>query len=218
MEAMPLKARQAALTFFTLRMAAETPEIAKQLGDEYGKPPEQRDPDKIDKLLADAIQNIGFTAAGGVGLKRGLTPTEPPAKVQVQWREVQSPSRDVKPQAPEAKPQAEQPVKSPPARRPYSDFQDHPSVGPGKNFTQSQKAKILAANQDRNNGALKDDKTGEPLVRAQKSQKGVTPPGNEAHIDHVDPRSKGGSNSFKNAEVRSRANNLRKSDKTDGDL
>ena len=44
MEAMPLKARQAALTFFTLRMAAETPEIAKQLGDEYGKPPVHRAP------------------------------------------------------------------------------------------------------------------------------------------------------------------------------
>jgi filamentous hemagglutinin len=94
MAAIPAQLQQAALATFTLRMAAETPEIARQLGEEYGKPPEQRDPDKIDKLLADAIQTIGFTAAGGVGLKRGLTPKEPPPKTPVQWREIQKPSQE----------------------------------------------------------------------------------------------------------------------------
>ena len=43
-------------------------------------------------------------------------------------------------------------------------------------------------------------------------QNGVTPPDNEAHVDHRYPRSKGGSNSYDNLDVRSRRNNLRKSD------
>ena len=34
------------------------------------------------------------------------------------------------------------------------------------------------------------------------------PPDNEAHVDHVIPKSKGGTNTFENAEVRSRAWNL----------
>jgi hypothetical protein len=95
---------------------------------------------------------------------------------------------------------------------PYSHLPDHPSVGPGKNFTQSQKKKFLAENEKANGGTLKDDVTGEDLVRPQQHQKGVRPPDNEAHIDHVDPRSKGGANSSGNAHVRSRKNNLEKSD------
>jgi len=102
-----------------------------------------------------------------------------------------------------------------PDSKPYAHLEDHPSVGPGKDFTQTQKAKILDANQQQNGGVLRDDRTGEQLVKPQKSQKGVTPPVNEAHVDHVYPKSKGGSNSFGNAEVRSRANNLAKSNKTD---
>ena len=95
---------------------------------------------------------------------------------------------------------------------PYSHLPDHSSVGPGKNFTQSQKKKFLAENERANNGSLKDDVTGEVLVRPQKHTKGVRPPDNEAHIDHVDPKSKGGANSSSNAQVRSRKNNLEKSD------
>jgi len=88
----------------------------------------------------------------------------------------------------------------------------HPSVGPGKDFTQSQKQKILKENESRG-GGLTDDRTGESVVRTEQHQKGVTPPSNEAHVDHVVPKSKGGSNSFGNAEVRSRENNLRKGNK-----
>lgn len=96
---------------------------------------------------------------------------------------------------------------------PYSHLKDHPSVGAGKDFTTSQKKKILSENEKINNGVLRDDVDGTPLVRAQQHKKGVTPPGNEAHIDHVTPRSKGGPNSFSNAHVRSRKNNIEKSDK-----
>ncbi|NNM55096.1 MAG: hypothetical protein HKM05_10285 [Spirochaetales bacterium] len=41
----------------------------------------------------------------------------------------------------------------------------------------------------------------------------MTPPKNEAQIDHVYPKSKGGTNSGANAAVHSRENNAKKSDK-----
>ena len=44
-------------------------------------------------------------------------------------------------------------------------------------------------------------------------QKGVTPPVNEAHVDHVTAKAKGGENSSANAQVLSREENLSKSDK-----
>ena len=85
-------------------------------------------------------------------------------------------------------------------------------MGPYKDFTQTQKKNILSENEARNNGVILDDRTGEVLVRPEQSQKGVTPPPNEAQIDHVYPKSQGGPNSYANAEVRSRANNIDKSD------
>ncbi|MDI1429920.1 hypothetical protein [Polyangium sorediatum] len=98
---------------------------------------------------------------------------------------------------------------------PYSHLKDHPSVGPGKDYTKRQKQMFLAENEARNTGTLKDDRTGEPLVRPQKHQKGVSPPENEAHVDHRHPRSKDGPNSAANADVRSRVNNLQKGSKTE---
>jgi len=96
---------------------------------------------------------------------------------------------------------------------PYGHLNEPTSAGPGKKFTQAQKQKIRAENQARNGGVLRDDSTGEALVQPQKSQRGVTPPTNEAQVDHVYPRSEGGPNSYSNAEVRSRTNNIRKSNK-----
>ena len=90
----------------------------------------------------------------------------------------------------------------------YSHLPDHPSVGPGKPYTQSAKEKILQENMQRNGGVLRSDMSGEPLVRAQRHQRGVTPPSNEAHVDHIIERSAGGSNSFGNARVLSREENL----------
>ncbi|MGA2278901.1 MAG: HNH endonuclease signature motif containing protein [Verrucomicrobiota bacterium] len=40
----------------------------------------------------------------------------------------------------------------------------------------------------------------------------MTPPANEAHVDHITPKAKGGSNSYKNAQVLTREENLKKSD------
>lgn len=67
--------------------------------------------------------------------------------------------------------------------------------------------------QNGRDGQLKDDRDGTPLVPAQKHRRGVTPPDNEAQIDHVVPASKGGTNDYGNLRVRSRQANLKKGDR-----
>lgn len=63
----------------------------------------------------------------------------------------------------------------------------------------------------RNNGQLRSDKTGKLLEQPQKSMKGVTPPKNEAQIDHIVAKANGGANSFSNAQVIERSANIAKS-------
>ena len=67
-----------------------------------------------------------------------------------------------------------------PKRRSVTNLTDSPSVGPGKNFTQTQKANIYQENMANNGGVLRSDLNGEELVMPSKSVKGVTPPTNEA--------------------------------------
>jgi filamentous hemagglutinin len=66
---------------------------------------------------------------------------------------------------------------------------------------------MMAANRERNGGVLVDDEDGQPLVPAEQSKKGVTPPPNEAAVDHYIPRSKDGPNSYKNAQIIARKRN-----------
>jgi RHS repeat-associated protein len=102
---------------------------------------------------------------------------------------------------------------------PYSHLEDPPNVGPDKPFDAKQKENIYEENRKRNGGILRDDDTGEPLEKPQKSRRGVTPPPNEAQIDHINPRKPAdpnvppGTNSYKNAKVISRKRNRAKSNK-----
>ncbi len=95
---------------------------------------------------------------------------------------------------------------------PYAHLEDPPTVGPGKLFTPAQKKNIVGENVAANEGVPKSDLSGTVGVAAQKSVKGVTPPPNEVQVDHIVPRSKGGSNSYSNAQVLTREENRKKSD------
>ena len=96
---------------------------------------------------------------------------------------------------------------------PYSYLEDSASVADGKSFTAAQKKKIIEENMKKNGGVIKSDLSGEVLVPATKSTKGVTPNPSEVNIDHIFPKSAGGSNSYSNAQVLSRAENIAKSNK-----
>ena len=70
-----------------------------------------------------------------------------------------------------------------------------------------------------NGGQLKSDLSGLVLISPGKSLPGVTPPANEAQIDHIIPKNpsssnvNSGSNSYSNAQVLSRQENRLKSNK-----
>lgn len=95
----------------------------------------------------------------------------------------------------------------------YSHLKDHKSVGPGKPFTQAQKKNILNENMKRNGGVIRSDKSGKILDTPTQSKKGVKANMNQAEIDHVKAKSKDGSNSYKNAQVLSKEENLDKLNK-----
>ncbi len=60
-----------------------------------------------------------------------------------------------------------------PKAGPYSHLEDHPSVGPGKDFTDAQKRNILNAIRARNAGVLRSDESGTQGVAPQQSKKGL---------------------------------------------
>ncbi len=83
----------------------------------------------------------------------------------------------------------------------------------GKDFTKSGKDKVRNDNASKNDGQMKCENCGQDVVPPKQHQKGVTPPSNEAHVDHIDPKSKGGAGSPENGQVLCRTCNLDKSNK-----
>ncbi len=95
---------------------------------------------------------------------------------------------------------------------PYSHLQDPADVGPSKDFTPEQKAKVIEENMKRNGGVVRSDVSGKVLTKPAKSKKGITPDPNEWQLDHIIPKSKGGTNSYSNIQVLSRQENRTKWD------
>ena len=91
----------------------------------------------------------------------------------------------------------------------YSNLEDSKFVGPEKDYTRAQKKTIINENKRRNGGVIVDDYDGQKLDKAVQSKKGIKANMNQAEVHHHEPKSLGGSNSYKNARVTSKRNNLK---------
>ncbi len=83
----------------------------------------------------------------------------------------------------------------------------------GKSFTRTGRALVKEKNAAKNDGKNHCESCGVETVPGKKHEKGVTPPANEAHVDHVIPKAKGGPGEPDNGQVLCRECNLVKSDK-----
>lgn len=76
--ALPRAVQRTVALVFAGRMAKQTPEIARQLGDEFGKPEGERDTKKIFRLITEGAGTMGLTALAG---KVGLSPERVPLQL-----------------------------------------------------------------------------------------------------------------------------------------
>ncbi|HET8685732.1 MAG TPA: HNH endonuclease [Methanosarcina sp.] len=83
----------------------------------------------------------------------------------------------------------------------------------GKPFTPKEKQKVIEANKEKNNGTTVCENCGTNTTKPEQSKKGVTPPKTDTQVDHVKPKSKGGSGTADNGQVLCRDCNIKKSDK-----
>ena len=92
----------------------------------------------------------------------------------------------------------------------YSDLKEPKNVGDGKKTTPSQRQRIMEENKNQNGGSMKSDGDGRTLNPPKQNKKAEKVDMNQAEVDHVKARSKGGSNSNSNQRLISKEENLRK--------
>lgn len=92
----------------------------------------------------------------------------------------------------------------------YTSVKDPKNLNASTKPTPRQVKEMKAINREHNGGVLRDDVTGEVMTDSQKSAKGVTPPSNEAQVDHKESVKNGGTRTNSNLELRTRKNNRNK--------
>jgi hypothetical protein len=78
----------------------------------------------------------------------------------------------------------------------------------GKDFTKAGKDAVKDLNAAENGGKMKCTTCGADVESGVKHETGVTPPDNEAHVDHIKKKREGGSGTPKNGRVRCRKCNI----------
>lgn len=81
----------------------------------------------------------------------------------------------------------------------------------GKDFSKREKEKVIEANRQKNDGKVVCEECKVETTKPEQSQKGVTPPKTDRQVDHVVPKSKGGSGTAENGQVLCRSCNIKKS-------
>jgi hypothetical protein len=94
-----------------------------------------------------------------------------------------------------------------------SPFEGGGINGKGTHFTRKNKEIVKKDNARRHEGKNHCENCGVETVPGQQHQKGVTPPDNEAQVDHITPKVKGGQGVPENGQILCRECNLKKSDK-----
>jgi RHS repeat-associated protein len=88
-----------------------------------------------------------------------------------------------------------------------------PGSRAGKNFTRKGKTTVIEDNKTKNDGKTTCENCKIETTKPEQSKKGVTPPKTDTQVDHIDPKSNGGSGTPENGQVLCRGCNIEKSDK-----
>jgi len=80
----------------------------------------------------------------------------------------------------------------------------------GKDFTRAGKDVVKKQNAEKNNGQMKCEGCGNDVIPAKRHQRGVKPPKNEAHVDHINRKRNSGRGNPDNGQVLCRGCNLEK--------